>query len=693
MREALLIGLVTLLYACGVDQGALEGDQGVAAERSSPTLEGDVDDAVETLDAEELEPRSDAYVPGSQGGIHPPPPHTRPPPPPPPEEFGAGFTRLELGLESPPWPLFGGDDNDIPSPTSALFGDLDGDGFSELVISSGRKGLPGASSDMDTLTSKIFRYDPLSASLKEAPGLPLPIGHILAIADLDGDGRDDLLTLGPSTVHWGGEPIGQSLMLEQAGGSELLHWKALSLADIDRDGLLDLVGQPVSCCSITCPELALVFQEGRREFRARSELIETVNHANVCASLVAPLGGERLLMSFAAVSTCGGRSHLFYRELGEDLLGMPTFEAFDALGESATLQLALSSPMGASVADVDRDGDLDLTMTTDPYHVMLRAEDDWPLTDVTTWTGIGLDGLILPPDPLGPERYMIPWGAAFIDLDQDGRDDVIYSHGADPNPGGAKVELDVGPQHITAHWNGGDMHFVDVTHALGLKRLGEWRALTLGDMDADGDADIGVGGLGEFPQVYRNDISTSGRGFALRLRGTTSNVLGLGALVRVWPKEASAAQLYLMGHIGNPYGLSQPLIFVGLGDEEVAHDVEIQWPSGFVQRVQGLESGRLHTITEPATIMLSPWSRRLAHAEGKSAFVEVKARYPDGSVRTDVDLSLSITHGEGLILGEGVPHEGGMRWEVGPPDAPGQVRLEARVGGEPLSVRPRLFWH
>ena len=48
--------------------------------------------------------------------------------------------------------------------------------------------------------------------------------------------------------------------------------------------------------------------------------------------------------------------------------------------------------MGASVGDLDGDGDFDLTMTTDPYHVVLRAEEAWPLSDLTTWTGVGAPG-------------------------------------------------------------------------------------------------------------------------------------------------------------------------------------------------------------------------------------------------------------------------------------------------------------
>ena len=627
------------------------------------------------------------------GGFHPPPPSDLPPIPAPPGDLGEGFVSLDTMMDPGPWPLFEGDGGDIPSPTSVLFGDLDGDGKSEVLISSDRRGLPGGSADWETVTSQAYRYISQDSALTAYPEIPLPVGHVLAIADLDGDGRDDLLTLGPSTVHWGGEALTNSLLLEDAGGQELLHYKAVSLADLDYDGLIDLVAQPVSCCSIACPELALITQQGRRHFQVRPELMETVNHANVCASLVAPVGHQRLLMSFAAVSTCGGRSHLFYEEVGVDAEGMPRFEALDAAGQGPTLDLSLSSPMGGSVADFDGDGDLDLTMTTDPYHVMLRAEDTWPLTNMTTWTGIGEAGLLLPPEPLAPDGYMIPWGAAALDLDRDGRVDIVYSHGADPNPGGDKLEVDVGPQHVSAHWNGGDMRFADITETLGLGHLGEWRALTVGDLNSDGAPDLGVGGLGQFPRVYRNAIESDGHGLAIRLRGTTSNALGLGAIIRVRPAAQMPEQVHVMGHIGNPYGVSQPLVFVGLGAHTEAAEVSVTWPSGLTQQLSGLSAGRIHTLVEPAIIEVSPWSRRLEAAGGASAFIEVKARDAQGEVIEAAQLELSVLSGQATLAGEGVAHEGGARWELQAPSAPGESRLEARIDGVPVGIRPRIIWY
>jgi len=178
----------------------------------------------------------------------------------------------------------------------------------------------------------------------------------------------------------------------------------------------------------------------------------------------------------------------------------------------------------------------------------------------------------------------------------------------------------------------------------------------------------------------------------MRLKGTTSNPLGLGALVRVRPDQESPEQVHLAGHMGNPYGVSEPLIFVGLGDNEVAEDVRITWPSGFIQELKGLSAGTLHEVQEPETLRVSPWSRRLEASGSASAFVEVYARTPGGELKSDAELTLSITHGLGT-LSEGVPHEGGMRWEVAPPGEEGTTRFEARIDGVAIEVRPRVFWY
>ena len=144
------------------------------------------------------------------------------------------------------------------------------------------------------------------------------------------------------------------------------------------------------------------------------------------------------------------------------------------------------------------------------------------------------------------------------------------------------------------HWNGGDFRFADVTPLTHLGRRGQWFSLYVGDLEGDGDPDLVVGGQNEPPRVYRNDIATANAGLALRFHGTTSNALGIGARVRVWPRETDPVHHHVGGGGGggaSPYVVSEPLVFVGLGAARSAARVQVEWPSGTVQDVRDLRAG------------------------------------------------------------------------------------------------------
>src|SRR5436190_2113670 len=121
---------------------------------------------------------------------------------------------------------------------------------------------------------------------------------------------------------------------------------------------------------------------------------------------------------------------------------------------------------------------------------------------------------------------MIPWGLALVDLDLDGRDDYLVTHGND-----AAAWFDARRRNLlqqaVAWWNAGDFCFADVSAALHVDTPGQFRSLSIGDLDGNGAVDVAVGGQGSLPAVYRNDVDAGNFGFALRLRGTTSNLYGI----------------------------------------------------------------------------------------------------------------------------------------------------------------------
>ena len=57
-----------------------------------------------------------------------------------------------------------------------------------------------------------------------------------------------------------------------------------------------------------------------------------------------------------------------------------------------------------------------------------------------------------------------------------------------------------------------------------------------------------------------------------------------------------------------------------------------------------------------------------------------------------VSVTAVITHGDG-ICGAAVQRTDGA-WEitVSPPPSTGSARIEVRIDGQPLAIRPRLWW-
>ena len=576
-----------------------------------------------------------------------------------------------------------------PEGTTALAGDIDGDGLPEVILCGRTTPNP---------IPVVLRYDVGDGSLALAPEVVIPQGRWVAAVDLDGDGHLDL---------FGGErgtdagPIAWGL----GGGAWIDHGpldatfpslgvqgfrQAVAVADLDSDGWLDLLMGPNGCCDLDCPEIFPVLRVAERSYRARPDLLSPVNHAApyaVAALPVAP-GGGMLLAALGRQSKCGGQNLAFYREVGAGDDGFPRYEAADPFSSSGFSPLGAASPMGMAAGDVDGDGDLDLAITLDPAHAMFEdTGGGWPLVDRTDSTGFGVI------DAPGGEP-MVGWGVAFVDLDRDGRADLVTAHGDDfdnPTDPYSPATYD-GPMHLTAHWNRGDWTFADVTAALGLGALGDWQALALTDLEGDGDPDLLVGGYGDHPHVLRNDITIGGAGLGLELRGTTSNHLGVGAMVEVRPAGASTSSWHLVGHHAAPLTLTRPRVFAGLAGATEAELVRVHWPSGFEQELEGLEGGQLHVVEEPVLLAVEPITRHLSAGSGLAAVIRVYPRAPDGSIRSDASVEIDVVYGPGEFSGPTFPDDAGWRRDLVSPDVSGETVIEARVDGQPIRVRPRIWW-
>ncbi|HMV66197.1 MAG TPA: FG-GAP-like repeat-containing protein [Myxococcota bacterium] len=635
-----------------------------------------VDSPVETDDSDPIEP----------------PPFDPPLAPPPPASWGDGFideTRalplldvlpVDVGTWQPPRP---------PEPGFGVIGDVDEDGHPEMIVGNGR--------DEDTGGPRALRvytwYGP--GDLRRNPALETKIGpqevRPWALLDLDDDGHLDLLTASLTPrVRWGAGdgsfPTETALRLDLPPDVRDPFLSGGAIVDLDGDGWLDLLLGVTGCYDTVVPWL----RTGPRAFTERRDMVdETTGAARTSAILpTRTAGGEGLWV--AITDTCDRSSPHpgFYQLSRPDPMAAPIATSSDVSPSDAYWRfdpatgggpMTLVAPMGVATADWDLDGELDLALALGTrLFALLSGRPDGTWVDRSSTAHIQAD----PPTPGFPDEF--PWGVGAPDLDLDGWPDLLLAMGDDAT----SLRLVRGQTMQPQVWrNQGGWSFADITAETRLGIDGGWHGLVLHDLDDDGDADVLLGGYGNAPRLLHNRIRTGNRGVAIRLRGTTSNRYGVGAIVRAEP-DGLPPRTLLVGDTGNPEGQPVPTLFLGLGAATSLPRVTITWPSGLTQVVEGLASGHLHEIVEPEQLAVLDADRRAP--AGSTVDLRVTPRAADGSVKLGCALDVRTTGGS--LRSATLQDDGSWLVRLVGPDVPGTTTIEARVDGVPIEVRPRLWW-
>lgn len=692
MRHPLL-GL--LLVACaGPAKEPVDGD-----DPSDPTTDAATDTPSDPVtDGTDAVTDAPSDVDDDTGPTDPPLP-----PPVPPTTLGPGFVEVPApGLAASGLYVAQGDRSVRfpPANTSALFADLDGDGLPELFYLQ----IEGGPPPVQTETMHVLTYDPATSELSLSTPLRalLPItpnpSRIVGAVDLDGDGALDLLTNDAEGAFVWGDGAGAFLEPEPVPlplrGYPRLNTAAL--ADVDGDGWLDVVFAPGGCGDEGL-DVGLLLRSGPRSYADKTALLPDVPLVDPYAVLAAPVGDSILIHPAGRPCDPGAIPSGFYRTDGIDADGWPTFDVSDPTSPASfykqgntgsTGYMPAYQPMAAVVADFDGDQEPDL-LSSVSYQLMLlfQGGTSWPLDDLTLHAV--LDNPLLPNGPLPGSPYdaLLPWGVAAVDVDRDGAVDVVTVHGDDAT---AWYDELLPPQWTTAHWNRGDGSFESITDITGLDALGEYRSLTVGDLDRDGDPDLILGGQAMFPRVMRNDVDT-GTSLGIVLSGSTSNHLGIGARVRVWSTDVIHPPTQVMGAMGAPLAISEPIVFAGLGQATEASRVRVTWPSGLVQEVQHLAAGQVHVIEEPPTLVLDTDTRHVPADGSSTVTVSVTPRDLSGQPRAGA-VTIELKAGAGTWAGPVFQDGDSWRRTLIAPAYTADAVVEATIDGTPLAVRPRIWW-
>jgi hypothetical protein len=127
------------------------------------------------------------------------------------------------------------------------------------------------------------------------------------------------------------------------------------------------------------------------------------------------------------------------------------------------------------------------------------------------------------------------------------------------------------------------------------------RGCAFGDFDNDGDIDVVVNCTNDVPQLLRCDGSAGNNWLKVKLIGVKSNRSAIGARVYCKP-EGGRKQMEEIRSGGSYLSQNDLRAHFGLGKARTA-DLEIQWPSGQVDRVSRAAANQVLKVVEGASRM------------------------------------------------------------------------------------------
>jgi hypothetical protein len=244
--------------------------------------------------------------------------------------------------------------------------------------------------------------------------------------------------------------------------------------------------------------------------------------------------------------------------------------------------------MGSTVGDYDGDGHFDIFKTnfSDDTSSLYRNMGDGVFESQIFQSGLSLN------------TQYLGWGVSFLDVDNDGRSDLLLVNG--------HVYPEVDTAHLGSayreprlfYWNAGNGKFKDLSAQCGpgCTKPASSRGLAIADFWNDGRISAVVNNMSSTPMLLVNLAPNTNHWLGVILRGTQSNRDGIGARVTLFVGQTRMVQEV---RSGSSYLSSNDLrLHFGLGASTHVRSIEIRWPNGRTENFPGTDSDHFITVTE-----------------------------------------------------------------------------------------------
>ena len=499
------------------------------------------------------------------------------------------------------------------------FIDYDNDGYPDVLLINGDDfpGHPHNSGKPGATTLKLYHNNGNGTftDVTRKAGLAVPMfGFGVAVGDYDNDGFDDIFVTA----------LGQSHLFHNNGNGTFTDvtksagmWgpnefsTGAAWVDYDRDGKLDLVvanyvqwtEQTDLYCTLDGAHKSYCTPESYKGTSVR--LWHNLGSGKFeDATQKAGLGdptSKSLGIAILDYNSDGWPDIVIANDTQPNKLYLNKKDGtFEERGVAAGIGFSedgiARAGMGVDAADYDHSGHASIMISNFANQMvsLYHNEGNGLFVDEAPQSEVGRASLVT-----------LGFACFFFDYDNDGWQDIFVADGhiEDQIERVQKRVSYAEPPHLFRNLGGGK--FTEVTAQMGSVFAAPKvaRAAAYGDIDNDGFLDILLTTNAGPAYLFHNEGGTN-HSLRVKLVGTKSNRDGIGAVVRVGAGGDNSGdnnkdKQWKMLRSGSSYLAQSELVLTfGLGSQSKAGSVEIQWPSGQVDKLSNIDAGQTVTVQE-----------------------------------------------------------------------------------------------